>query len=134
MPNLQHQSPHEKLTSRERVLKAIHHEEADRLPIDLGGMASTGIMAVAYHQLMQNLGLPTDHIRVFDVGQQLAEVAPALLSRFDVDVISLENSLGKTCARCSCSVSRSSAILSMIASRQPSRVWVSLANSRKSST
>jgi uroporphyrinogen decarboxylase len=94
MPNLNHHPPRNKLTSRERVLKAIRHEEPDRLPIDLGGIASTGIMAIAYDRLMRHLGLPTGQIRVFDIGQQLAEVAPALLARFGADVISLENSMG----------------------------------------
>lgn len=82
-------------TSRERVLKAIQHEEADRVPIDLGGMASTGIMAIAYAHLKEYLGLAGGKTRVFDLGQQLAEVEPEVLERFNVDVISLENSLGE---------------------------------------
>lgn len=82
-------------TSRERVLSALLHQEADRLPIDLGGMASTGIMAVAYAQLKEHLGLSGGQIRVFDMEQQLAVVEPELLERFGVDVISLENTLGE---------------------------------------
>ena len=82
-----------KLTSRERVLKALRHEEADRIPIDFGAMASTGIMALAYAQLKKYLGITTGHVRVFDIGQQLAEVEPEILDRFGVDVISLEQSL-----------------------------------------
>ena len=27
------------MTSRERVLKALNHEQTDRVPLDLGGMA-----------------------------------------------------------------------------------------------
>jgi uroporphyrinogen decarboxylase len=83
------------MTSRERVLKSIHHEEPDRLPIDFGGMASTGIMAIAYARLKEHLGITSGEIRVFDMGQQLAEVEPEILSRFGVDVISLGNSLGE---------------------------------------
>ena len=83
------------MTSRERVLKTIRHEEPDRLPIDLGGMASTGIMAIAYARLKEHLGITSGEIRVFDMGQQLAEVGPEVLSRFGVDVISLTNSLGE---------------------------------------
>jgi uroporphyrinogen decarboxylase len=77
------------------VLKAIHHEEPDRLPIDFGGMASTGIMAIAYARLKEHLGITSGEVRVFDMGQQLAEVEPEVLSRFGVDVISLANSLGE---------------------------------------
>jgi uroporphyrinogen decarboxylase len=82
-------------TSRERVLKALHHEETDRIPIDFGSMASTGIMAVAYAQLKEYLGITKGEIRLFDMGQQLAEVEPEILSRFGIDVISLGNSLGE---------------------------------------
>ncbi|NJC96756.1 MAG: methyltransferase [Anaerolineae bacterium] len=83
------------ITSRQRVLKAIRHEEPDRLPIDLGGMASTGIMAIAYDRLKKYLGMTSGEICVFDMGQQLAEVEPEILSRFGVDVISMGNSLGE---------------------------------------
>lgn len=82
-------------TSRERVLKALRHEEPDRIPIDLGSMASTGIMAVAYDRLKEYLGISGGQIRVIDMGQQLAEVEPEILERFGVDVISLEYSLSE---------------------------------------
>jgi len=95
MQNEQHGPPRSSMTSRERVLKAIRHEEPDRLPIDLGGMASTGIMAIAYARLKEHLGITNGGIRIFDIGQQLAEVEPEILSRFGVDVISLGNSLGE---------------------------------------
>ena len=45
------------MTSRERVLKAVNHEEPDRLPIDLGGTIMTGIMAQALDALRDHLGL-----------------------------------------------------------------------------
>jgi uroporphyrinogen decarboxylase len=44
------------LTSRERVLAALHHQEADRVPIDLGAMRSSGIHAIAYNRLKVHLG------------------------------------------------------------------------------
>ena len=39
------------VNSRERVLKALRHEEADRVPIDLDGMAASGIATMAYNRL-----------------------------------------------------------------------------------
>ena len=89
------QTPSAPMTSRQRVLTALHHEPTDRIPIDLGGMASTGIMAIAYARLKEYLGISTGRVRVFDIGQQLAEVEPEVLARFGVDVISLETSLGE---------------------------------------
>jgi len=95
MPNDMLLPPRTSMKSRERVLKAIRHEEADCLPIDLGGMASTGIMAIAYARLKEHLGITEGEIRITDMGQQLAEVEPEILTRFGVDVISLANSLGE---------------------------------------
>ena len=95
MQNEQYPSTRSLMTSRERVLKALRHEETDRIPIDFGGMASTGIMAIAYTRLKEHLGITGGQIRVFDIGQQLAEVELEVLSRFGVDVISLGNSLGE---------------------------------------
>ena len=46
----------EKLTSRERVLKAINFQQADRVPIDLGGF-QTGIHRIAYERLINHLGI-----------------------------------------------------------------------------
>ncbi len=83
------------MTSRQRVLTALRHEEPDRVPLDFGGMRSTGIMAIAYNRLKQNLGITTGRIRVYDMTQQLAEVEPEVLERFGVDVVDLTNSLGQ---------------------------------------
>jgi uroporphyrinogen decarboxylase len=61
------------MTSRERVLRAINHQQPDRVPIDLGATRQTGIAASAYHRLKQRLGIPTP-TRVVDLIQFLAEV------------------------------------------------------------
>ncbi|NOZ22893.1 MAG: methyltransferase, partial [Planctomycetes bacterium] len=45
------------MNSRERVLKALNHEEPDRVPLDLGGTFVTGIAAGALHRLRKHLGL-----------------------------------------------------------------------------
>jgi len=73
----------EKLTSRERVLLAINHKEADRVPIDLGGF-QTGIHKKAYQSLLDYLGL-AEEIVILDPVQQLAKPSEAVLRRFHVD-------------------------------------------------
>jgi uroporphyrinogen decarboxylase len=78
------------VNSRQRVLAAIAHQEADRVPVDLGGMRSTGIMAMAYADLKQHLGMALDDIRVFDAGQQLALIEEPLLQRYGADVLPLD--------------------------------------------
>lgn len=77
------------MTSRERVLAAIQHQEPDRVPIDLGGMRSTGIMAVAYHRLKEYLGINTGETFHYDLVQSLAQPEDEILERFGVDVVDL---------------------------------------------
>jgi uroporphyrinogen decarboxylase len=77
------------LTSRERVLTSIRHQEPDRVPVDLGATPSSGISAIAYANLQQHLGLTEGHTRVYDVVQQLAQPEEAILDRYGVDVLDI---------------------------------------------
>ena len=76
------------ITSRERVLMALNHEETDRIPIDLGSSRSTGINANAYNRLKEYMGITTDTI-LFDVKQLLALPDHELLRRLGGDVVIL---------------------------------------------
>jgi len=59
------------------------------VPIDLGGMRSTGITAMAYGNLKSCLGLTAGSIDVYDVIQQLAQPEDAILDYFEADVVDL---------------------------------------------
>ena len=76
------------MTSRERVLASIAHQEPDRVPVDLGAMPSSGISAIAYRRLITHLGLK-GHTRVYDVVQQLAQPEESILNRYGVDVLDI---------------------------------------------
>jgi len=75
------------LSHRERVLTALRHEEPDRVPIDLGGMRSTGIMGIAYNRLKEYLGIKGGRTRIYDVGQQLAKPELEVLETIGADVL-----------------------------------------------
>jgi len=77
------------VTSRERVLAALNHEEPDRPPIDLSGHRSSGLAAIVYPKLREALGLPPKPVRVYDPVQQLAIVDEDVLERFHVDTVEL---------------------------------------------
>ena len=77
------------MTSRERILGALNHQETDRVPIDLSGHRSSGIAALAYPRLRSHLGLPPRPVRVYDMVQQLAVVDEDVLDRFGVDTIEM---------------------------------------------
>ncbi|MBN1934051.1 MAG: methyltransferase [Anaerolineae bacterium] len=76
-------------TSRDRVLQAVNYRQPDRVPIDLGGHRSSGMMAIAYHKLKQHLGITGGDIYVYDFIQQLAIIEPVVLDRFGVDTVEL---------------------------------------------
>ena len=77
------------MTSRERVLLALNHREADRIPVDLSGHRSSGISAIAYPKLRAALGLPPKTVYVYDPVQQLAIVDEDVLDRFGADAIEM---------------------------------------------
>ncbi len=77
------------MTSRERILTTLNHRQPDRVPVDLGGHRSSGIMAIAYHKLKKYLGVDSGDIYVYDMMQQLAVVEPPILDRFGVDTVEL---------------------------------------------
>lgn len=81
------------MNHRERVIAAIRHQPVDRLPVDMGGMRSTGIMAIAYDRLKKHLGITSGGISVFDTGQQLAFVEEPVRQYFGLDVVILDSGL-----------------------------------------
>ncbi|NLT72957.1 MAG: methyltransferase [Chloroflexi bacterium] len=77
------------VTSRERVALALSHTEPDRVPLDLGSTAVTGIMATALGKLRSALGLEPRRVRIHEPYQMLGQVDDDLLDALDVDVIGL---------------------------------------------
>ena len=80
----------DKMTPRERVLAALHHQQPDRVPIDLGSTRNTGINRYAYRQLLDFLGIEAEIHPLQKFGgarfQGLARVDERVLERFGVDV------------------------------------------------
>lgn len=81
------------MNHRERVMAAVRHETPDRLPVDLGGMRSTGIMALSYADLKDHLGITEGDTYIFDTMQQLAYVEEPIRERFGCDVLILDAGL-----------------------------------------
>ena len=56
------------MTSRERVLRAVNHQEVDRQPVDFGGTVVTCMDKAAHERLLRHLGMDGDtgpHHRLF---------------------------------------------------------------------
>ncbi len=72
------------MTSRQRVLAALNHEDPDRVPIDFGGTFTTGINIGAYEKLKQYLGINTP-TRIASQRSQIAVIDETILDRFGID-------------------------------------------------
>jgi len=75
-----------RMTSRQRVIAALNHQEPDRVPIDVGGSRVSGIAALAYRHLLEHLGV-REEVRIYDLKQQLAEPSLAMVERLGGDVL-----------------------------------------------
>lgn len=73
------------MTSRERILKALNFEEADRVPFDLAGSTWTGISNKAYQSLRGQLGMGPQKPEWSDVIQQIVIPSEQVLEKFEVD-------------------------------------------------
>jgi uroporphyrinogen decarboxylase len=78
------------MTSRERVTAALHHEQPDRVPIDLGGSISTSINAMGYQRLKSRIGMADPRPRVSNIVLFVPEIDEALRRLFGIDVIALD--------------------------------------------
>ncbi len=76
------------LSHRERVVKALNHEEPDRVPVDFGSNFATTAVLDAYPGLVRHLGL-ADEPGAAVLGRRLTQIADpseAVLQRLDVDL------------------------------------------------
>jgi|YelNatPaOPRAMG01_1025707.scaffolds.fasta_scaffold30290_3 hypothetical protein len=76
---------------RERVLVTLDHEEPDRVPLDLGGSAVTGMHVSTVYALRQALRLdpPGTPVKVVEPYQMLGEIGEDLRRVLGVDVVEL---------------------------------------------
>ena len=74
------------MTSRERVRKALNHEEPDRVPVDLGSSYITSICVDAYADLVKTLGIDS-RPKVVEPFQMLGEIDEKLMDVLGIDVV-----------------------------------------------
>jgi len=79
------------MTSRERVLRAFAHKEADQVPVDFGGMCTSMINALVVKQLRDYYGLENRPPKINDMSTMTAFVEPDLEECLGCDVQQLYN-------------------------------------------
>lgn len=79
------------MNSRERVQLALDHKEPDRVPLDLGASAVTGMHVSSVYRLRQALHLdpPGTPVKIVEPFQLLGEIQPDLLDALGADVVGL---------------------------------------------
>jgi uroporphyrinogen-III decarboxylase len=77
------------MNSRERIKRAINFQEADRVPIDLGGLKASAIAVEAYDRVSCRLGISKTP-RVADTPGMIAVVEEPVRKRFGVDVMPVD--------------------------------------------
>lgn len=74
------------LTSRERVIRALNHQETDRVPIDIGGISTlTTLHRDAYAKLKDFLGYKNDQVTLTSMMSQSVLVDEYIRKRFKGD-------------------------------------------------
>jgi len=74
------------MTGRERINKALNHEEADRIPLGILGMPACEITVRAYRNLLNYLGIDVQNIKILDTIQQIALVDDIVYEKLGIDV------------------------------------------------
>ena len=78
------------MNSRERLIAALEHRQPDRVPVDFGGTAVTGMHVAAVTRLRQAvLGDKTYRVKVTEPYQMLGEIDPELCDALGIDVVGL---------------------------------------------
>ena len=77
------------MNKRERVLKTLNHHKIDKVTVDFGSVATTGISASLLYKFRKHLKLKDKPIKIIDPYQMLGEVDEELRKYIPVDVVSI---------------------------------------------
>ena len=75
------------MNSRERIRATLEHQAPDRVPIDLGATAVSGMHVISVAKLREYYGLDRHPVKVVEPYQMLGEIENDLLDAVGVDVI-----------------------------------------------
>ena len=73
------------LSHRERVIKALSHQEPDRVPFDLGSTMSTSVHVDTYQKLKAHFGVDAEDVFISKMTQIVA-VDESILQALDIDL------------------------------------------------
>lgn len=77
------------MNSKERVLTSLSHKQPDKIAIDFGSTAVTGIHVLAVERLREYFGLDKHPVKVIEPYQMLGEIETDLMDVMGIDVIGI---------------------------------------------
>lgn len=83
------------MTSRERLIRTLNHQETDKVVLDLGATPITGINANALAKLRTALGLEERKVKISEPGQLLGMVEDDVRVALGVDVVGISANMTK---------------------------------------
>lgn len=82
-------NPPKQTACRERLSKALHHQQPDRVPIDFGGMPTSGIHVSCVAELRDYYGLEKRPVKVHEPFQMLGWIDEDLKEAMGIDTTSV---------------------------------------------
>ena len=76
-------------SSKQNFIKTINHQQPERVVVDFGSTAVTGIHVLIVEKLREYYGLEKRPVKVVEPYQMLGEIDSELLREMDIDVIGL---------------------------------------------
>ncbi|MBK7710171.1 MAG: methyltransferase [Bacteroidales bacterium] len=76
-------------SSKQNFLKTINHQQPDKVVVDFGSTAVTGIHVLIVEKLREYYGLEKRPVKVIEPYQMLGEIDLDLLKAMDIDIIGL---------------------------------------------
>jgi uroporphyrinogen decarboxylase len=74
-----------KMDSRERMLLALNHKQGDRIPLDIGGMAQSGMHHKVYTAMREYYGLGRKDPELINIITQAARIDEELMDKMGAD-------------------------------------------------
>ena len=79
------------MTGKERVKKALNHENPDRVPVDFGGTGVSGMHVSCVADLRDHYGLEKKPVKVIEPYQMLGEIDEELIEIIGIDTVPLNS-------------------------------------------
>ncbi len=76
-------------SSKDNFIRTINHQQPDKVVVDFGSTAVTGIHVRIIERLREYYGLEKKPVKVIEPYQMLGEIEPDLLRAMDIDVVGL---------------------------------------------